>query len=158
MNDSTNMQDQFRVIVVDDNELKTMAMEAFLGAGGYDVERITGEVNYPEETFISIFNAYGDGKIPVIHLDEKLKPWSPMNGTEMMQEIVSSFHQGGILLTGSIDAEEQYRKWQRRMPKELNGWDVRKFDVMGGIDFDEFERILREYLDTKESKSEFKNR
>jgi CheY-like chemotaxis protein len=157
MNDSTKIQDQFTIIVVNEYEVTSRALSAFFESKGFPVQVVT-DGEYDKKTYEAISNAYDDGIIPVIHLSEQTKKWSHISSAEMVGDIVKGFTNGGILLTGSIDPDIQYENWLESMPKPLNGWELVEYDILNEIRTDKLEVILTEYLDNKESKSEFKNR
>lgn len=123
MIDSKNINRDFSVLIVDDDENKIYMNQMFLELNGITPTVITGG-DYLNKLILAIKGIHAVSKYPIIFLDENFEASTRITGTEIATNLINGFKkQGGILIPFSNTPEDQLDSWNREI-KDSRAWMI----------------------------------
>ncbi len=111
MKESSELDEYFNFLIVDDDQGKIDLASRLLQSRGIGAHVITGD-NIEEKLNSAIYQIHKEGRFPVIFLDENLGYKEPKSETEIAISLTRSFREvGGILRPFSNNCKEQCDNW-----------------------------------------------
>ena len=162
MNSSNDLKERLAFIIVDNSYKKTSRIKGVVRELGADPSVVSRGL-YCRRTLFAAIEAYENGKIPVIFLEESFAKKEVESGTLIsiaLREYLKG--KGGLIFPTSESRELQLSKLSNVFKEEDSDWYIEKDLNPLSEDFNsrEISRVCNEflsYVDNKEERSERKH-